>query len=251
MELQTQGILYIAAGEKYIHAAVQSARSVLKHCPGLSTHLFADWKNYDSFSFDQNPYPFTSVENISEPHRRSKVDYLPLTPYDRTLYLDTDTQLNADIQDMFRVLDRFDIALCHAHRRNDPTRQGIWRIKLPDAFPQHNGGVILYRRTPDVIHFMEEWRDKFREAGFQQDQMTLRELLWLSDLRMAVLPPEYNVRYIKYHYIWSKSEATSKIFHLKRLHTGWFWWILRPHFHRFLKLIKRIGFKPPADWYSK
>jgi hypothetical protein len=242
--MKTQGILYIATGEKYIRAAIESAKSVLKYSPGLSTHLDADWRNYQ-FLFDKSPFPFTSVGEVTDPHRRSKVDYLPLTPFDLTLYLDTDTKLNTDIRDMFRVLERFDIALCHAHRRNDPTRLGSWRIDLPNAFPQYNGGVILYRKTPEVIHFLDEWRDCFKDAGFQQDQMTLRELLWLSNLRIATLPPEYNVRYIKYHYLWSKSEAQTKIFHLQRFHTGWFRWAVKPFVRRVLKLSKRLGFNSP------
>jgi hypothetical protein len=179
------------------------------------------------------------------------VDYLPHTPFENTLYLDTDTKLNTDIRDIFRVMERFDIALCHAHRRNDPTRLGTWRIDLPQVFPQHNGGVILFRKTPDVIKFLEKWRDSFKEAGFQQDQMTLRELLWLSDLRVAILPPEYNVRYIKYRYIWSKSEAQPKIYHLQRFHTGWFWWLATPWFRRALKLLRRLGLDPPTTWLKR
>jgi hypothetical protein len=216
----------------------------------LPIHFFGDWQNFN-FNFDISPFPFSSVGIIPDPHRRSKVDYLSKTPFDQTLYLDTDTALNADIRDMFRILERFDIAVAHAHRRNDPTRLGPWRINLPQAFPQYNGGVILYRRTPNVFRFLEEWSRYFKEAGFQQDQMTLRELLWLSDLRMATLPPEYNVRYIKYHYLWSKSEATTKIFHLQRLHTGWFWWIARPWYRRTLNILKRLGFNPPTEWYKR
>ncbi len=244
----TQGILYIAAGEKYIRAAIQSAKSVLKHCPNLSTHLYADWQNY-GFKFSETSYPFTSVSKIENPHRRSKVDYLPQTPFDYTLYLDTDTQLNENIQDMFRILERFDIALTHAHTRNDPNRLKKWRVELPHAFPQYNGGVILYRKTPKVIQFLEEWRDEYHQnfSQFQQDQMTLRELLWLSDLRMTALPPEYNVRYIKYHYLWSNTEATTKIFHLKRFHVGWLTWIFRPWTKKRLGIASKLGLKGIFD----
>ena len=248
--MPTQGILYIAAGEKYIRTAMHSAQSALKHCPNLPTHLFADWQNYD-FAFEATPFPFTTVEKISDPHRRSKVDYLPKTPFDYTLYLDSDTTLNTDITDMFQLLNRFDLALNHAHRRNSVERLTAWRIELPQAFPQHNGGVILFRKTPAVIQFLEDWKKYFAEAGFQQDQMTLRELLWLSDLRIATLPPEYNVRYIKYHHLWSKSEAQTKIFHLQRYHLGWFWWIVQPWARRVLKLLRRLGFNPPTRLNKK
>lgn len=227
------GILYIAAGEKYIRAAMRSAESVNKHCPGLATHLYADWPSH-GFDFAASPYPFTSVGTIDGPHRRSKVDYLPRTPFERTLYLDTDTALNADVRGMFDVLDRFDIALNHAHRRNTGARLKPWRVSLPQAFPQYNGGVILYRRNAAVIAFLEEWQRQYHAAKFGQDQITLRELLWLSDLRMATLPPEYNVRFMKYHFLWFKSEATTQIFHRRLYHEGRLWLL-----HKWLRRIGR------------
>lgn len=247
-QIASKGILYVATGEKYIRAAIRSAKTVKHFCPDMQIHFFGDWQSC-GFNFNESPFPFTSVGNIPDPHRRSKVDYLSQTPFDWTLYLDTDTALNADIADMFRLLERFDLAIAHAHRRNAVERLARWRIPLPDAFPQYNSGVFLYRKTPEVIQFLEEWREYFKTAGFQQDQMTLRELLWLSDLRIATLPPEYNVRYMKYHFLWSKSEATTKIFHLQRYHIGWFRWILRPYVRRFLKLLKRMGINAPTQWY--
>jgi len=243
--MDTQGILYIATGEKFIRAAMHSAATVHKHSPGLSIHLFGDWHNY-RFNFDNSPYPFTSVANIESPHRRSKVDYLPHTPYEKTLYLDTDTALNADVRPMFRVLGRFDIALAHAHRRNFIERLKPWQLELPQAFPQYNGGVILFRSAPVVIKFLEQWRDAYHLnlRDFQQDQRTLRELLWKSDLRIATLPPEYNVRYIKYHYLWSKGEAETKIFHLRRFHTSWFNWLFRPFTRQKFGFATKLG----LDW---
>ena len=134
-----QGILYIAYGKKYINAAIVSANSIKKYCPDLPIHLYSDWTNYDS-QFNKDPTPFTSIGIIENPHPRSKVDYLSRTPFDRTLYLDTDTALNADISDMFQILDRFDIAMAHAHHRSSGNLKP-WRIQLPDAFPEFNSGV--------------------------------------------------------------------------------------------------------------
>jgi hypothetical protein len=239
---RAQGILYIAAGAKYIRAAMHSAESVRQHSPGLAMHLYADWQD-QGFDFRASPYPFTSVATIERANRRSKVDYLPRTPFDRTLYLDTDTALNADVRGMFQILDRFDIALCHAHVRNVEVRLKPWRIALPAAFPQYNGGVILFRRSPAVMAFMEDWQKHFHTAGFLQDQMTLRELLWLSDLRIATLPPEYNVRFYKYHLLWSRSEASTQIFHRRRFHDGRLWF-LRKWARRLGRPLVRMGIDP-------
>ncbi|HET6845204.1 MAG TPA: hypothetical protein VFH29_00125 [Anaerolineales bacterium] len=223
----SNGILYVAAGARYIRAAMLSALSARQRCPDLPIHLYSDWTRHASFDFERDPYPFTSVATIEAPHPRSKVDYLPRTPFDRTLYLDSDTRLNADIREMFQVLDRFDLALVHSQKRGAKPQLSQWRIQVPQAFPQFNAGVILYRRSPEVIHFLEHWRDSFHAAGLSKDQRTLRELLWLSDLRIAALPPEYNVRYVKYHFLWSRNEASTKIFHLRRYHVGWFAWMFR------------------------
>jgi hypothetical protein len=237
----TQGVMYIASGKKYVQAAVRAAQTVQMHSPGLGIHLYTDGQNYDDFKFSDSPFPFTTVGRIDDGHRRSKVDYMSSTPFDRTLYLDTDTSLNADISDMFRVLERFDIALCHALRRNTRNVLDPWRVEIPEAFPQFNSGVILYRKTPAVLQLLEDWGRFYKESGHRHDQPVLRELLWLSDLRIATLPPEYNVRFLKYHFLWTKNEAQTKIFHLKQHHLGWLvWFSKRSGITRIARKTKRL-----------
>jgi hypothetical protein len=243
--LEQQGILYVAAGKKYIRAAIRSAKTVQKNCPGLPIHLFADWQN-QGIQFEQSPFPFTSIGGIDSPHRRSKVDFLQLSPFDRTLYLDSDTALNTDIRDLFRVLERFDIALCHAHWRINYFTTRQWRIPIPAAFPQFNSGVILYGKSERTLAFLEDWRENFYQANYPQDQATMRESLWLSNLRIATLPPEYNVRFIKYHFLWSKSEAETKIFHLQKYHDGPFWFLKAWSKRLIRTVLMRLGIDPAS-----
>ena len=225
--MQTRGILFIATGKQYIEAAIKAAESVRASNPGLGIAFYGDWQNH-GYNLTANPAPFDVAYPVEKPHRRSKVDFLSKSPFERTLYLDTDTRVVDDISSLFDVLDRFDIGVTHAMRRNSPERLVTWRKQLPRAFPQFNGGVLLYRNTPQVNAFFESWSHHFAEAGFNQDQMTLRELLWDSELRIAVLPPEYNVRYEKYLWFWSKSEATPKILHMEKFHTGNAWMAIKP-----------------------
>jgi hypothetical protein len=238
--MENIGILFIATGEKYVKAGIKAANSVLKYCPDLPIHLYTDLRCHETF-FKKSTFPFTTIGIIENPHSRSKTEYLAHTPYDHTLYLDTDTSLNADIRDVFRVLERFDIAMAHAQHRGAGNLKP-WRVALPDAFPEFNSGVVLFRSTPAVIKFLDDWGKHFktdwieagrRNAQLEHDQTSLRELLWLSDLRIATLPPEYNVRYLKYHFLWSRSEAVTKIFHLKQFHKGWLSW-----FNKKSKLLK-------------
>lgn len=225
--MPTKGVLYIAYGEKYIKAAIRSALTVHKHNPDLLIHLFTGAEEYLKYKFEIDPHPFTTVGLIENPHIRSKVDYISKSPFDFSLYLDADTAINADISDLFRVLERFDVALAHAMHRNSKVGLIPWRIEIPQAFPQFNGGVILFRKSTEVKAFFLEWSRCYKDYNQTRDQFTLRELLWLSDLRIATLPPEYNVRFLKYHLLWSKSEAESKIFHLKQFHRGWLAWFYK------------------------
>lgn len=199
------GIVFIASGAFHMAAAVEAAKSIRATNPWLAVDLFTDVEATSDL--------FDRVIKIPNGHLRSKVDYLAASRFERTLYLDSDIRVVDDIKSLFSVLDRFDIALAHSHQRRGARQNIFWRQPLPEAFPQINGGVILYRQNREVQEFLESWKRAYHEAGFKWDQVTLRELIWQSDLRFYVLPPEYNVRYSKYLDVWSEDEATPKILH--------------------------------------
>jgi hypothetical protein len=215
--MNNKGILYITAGTEFTKAALRSARTVREVMPELPIHLFHDGDSSALLNEAASISFFTSAV-IENPHRRSKIDYLPLSPFEQTLYLDSDTELAAPIDDVFELLNRFDVALAHAHRRNTKQTEAVWNVEIPQAFPQFNGGVIAYRKTDAVLQFLNDWRDAFHQANIKKDQVTLRELLWSGDLRIATLPPEYNIRYDKYLEVWDEVEAKPRILHYKRFH---------------------------------
>jgi hypothetical protein len=222
------GVVLVATGVHHRALALQAARSVRRHCPGLPVVLFSDAEGCQALEGQCGPTACVDdVIPLADPHRRSKVDALARSPFTRSLYLDADTRLVADVRDVFTLLDRFDIALAHAHARNRPATQAVWRQALPDAFPQFNSGVIAWRRNAATQALLEAWPQHYRQAGFRKDQVTLRELLWQSDLRIATLPPEYNIRYRKTLWLWrhSSQEARPRILHLRPR-------LLRPHLLR-------------------
>lgn len=212
------GVLYIASGDPiYCRAALRSAESVRRHSPHLGIHLFSDAAGVEMAERESDRLGITAL-TIENPHRRSKVDYLKNSPFERTLYLDSDTIACSPLDEVFHVLDRFDVALAHAHQRNQRRTTRRWTVDIPTAFPQFNGGVIAYRRNPAVEEFLNQWSRFYHSEGFRKDQVTLRELLWKSELRIATLPPEFNIRYEKYLRIWDTGEARPRILHLRRFH---------------------------------
>jgi hypothetical protein len=210
-EKESCGVIYIATGAVYVDAAIRSAESVKQYLPDISIDLFTDAGSLES-------HPFDRIVTIDNPHRRSKVDYIAQSRFDRTLYLDSDTLVVDEIGDLFDLLERYDIVAAHAHARNRSATQVSWRKVLPQSFPQLNSGVLLFKKSDRVLKLFEDWRSAFHEAGFSKDQVTFRELVWDSDLALYILPPEYNIRYKKYVDVWEEKEARPKILHYAAFH---------------------------------
>jgi len=205
-----QGVIYIATGERYVEMAAMSARSLKTHCPGLPVHIFTDC---DTASYDC----FDSSTKISDPNRKygAKVDHFYETPYQRTLYLDADTRVCEDITPMFDLLDRYDIAMAHAPLGRNYKSLKKYIGQAPIIFSALNSGVILYKRTDPVIEFLKNWKKAFYEDGRESDQITLREQLWLTDLRLWILPQEYHCRPKSCIKFLKSLGITPKILHLR------------------------------------
>jgi lipopolysaccharide biosynthesis glycosyltransferase len=125
-----------------------------------------------------------------------KVYAIATVPRDRVLYMDCDSLVLDNIDEMFALLNNFDIAAAHAPNR--------WTYKLeniPEAFPEFNCGIILFKRNEKVNSFLSNWYSEYmRQIDIKlevpsDDQPPFRELLFLSDLRIATLTPEYNCRF--------------------------------------------------------
>lgn len=222
----SQGVIFIATGARYVEAACRAAASVRAHCPDLEIDLFCDKAPDAAMLPNGTATPFDQVHTIATPHRRSKVDYMGQSRFEKTLYLDTDVMVVADIRHLFVLLERFDIAMCHAHLRNTDEAPSQWNESIPFAFPQLNSGVLLYSQTVTRSGFFDRWQEAFHTAGVKKDQVTLRKLLWESELRVYVLPPEYNIRYLKTLRTWRTVEAHPAVLHMAEFHkvvsTSWF-----------------------------
>jgi hypothetical protein len=208
---EARGVVFVATGAaKYIALAERAAASVKRHCPGLAVDLFTDAPR-ESGVFDR-------VHVLEDPWFRSKIDGLLRSRFERTLYMDADMLVLADMRDIFDVLDRFDVALAQDWLRNAPLHHTFWRKPLPPAFAMFNGGLIALRRNPATSAFLEDWRAAVQATDTGRDQISLRELLWDSDLRIATLPEEYNLLAIADVRRWTPDHAAPRILHSPAFH---------------------------------
>ncbi|MFC7071241.1 hypothetical protein [Halobaculum lipolyticum] len=192
--MPTNGVLFVATGQRelevgrsYIEEAEQAAAQ-LNARTDLRTVLFTD-------RADLSGSPFSDVIEIEDPDYgfRDKVKCMKRTPFDRTLFLDTDTWVTTDIADIFSLLDNCALAVAH-----DPVHGERELAGVPSAFPEFNTGVLLYRNDPPVREFFDSWLrtfDEDTEDRISLDQPAFRKALFESDLRYVTLTREWNCRY--------------------------------------------------------
>lgn len=202
------GVIYAASGADYVELACTSARSLRAQSPELAVDIFTD-----------DPVPdglFDRVHRLTRPGPRAKLTAMQETRFARTLFLDTDTLVVGPLGDLFDILQRFDLAAAHDMRRaSDLIREG--EEPTPYAFPQLNSGVLLYRRSAAALGLLAEWERRFHATGAKRDQPILKDLLWASDIRFYVLPPEFNLRRLTLLDAWEPLDARPTIIHSHRL----------------------------------
>jgi hypothetical protein len=180
-----RGVLYIASGSSYIEEAIASAESIKSHAD-LPVTLVAD-RSVDEPCFD------TVIEaDDFQYHYGDSVLQIPELPYQKTLLLDTDTIISDDIEELFELIEQFDIAAATI-----ADSEFTLSTDVPESFPEYNTGVVLFNKNEQTTKFIDEWKSVYRtylNEGVRMNQPSFREVLYRSELRVATLPTEYNCR---------------------------------------------------------
>lgn len=203
----TRGVIFAATGDRHVRLVQRAAESLRRIHSHLEIDLFTDSAGRDIGA------PFSRVVELEDVWFRSKIDAMRLTRFEHTIYLDADVIVIADIEDVFDLLDRFDIAAAHDQEANSAHGTKIWREELPACFPQFNSGVLVYRAVPAVLDLIREWGEVVRTEEHKRDQPALRELLWQSDLRINTLPAEYNYSQIRNVLLFRAHQIAPRIIH--------------------------------------
>lgn len=204
------GVIYVAKGAGYLDLAERSAASLRALNPGLEVDLFTDQPQVRTGLFDR-------VRMIPDSGPTPKLACLSETRFERTLYLDCDTLVLAPFGDLFDILERFELAVAHDVRRTSALIREGHAVDTPYAFPQMNCGVMLYRRSAAMDAFLADWQARYRAAARTRDQVSFRDLVWQSDIRFYVLPPEFNLRRVTVLDAWEPLDARPTILHSHRL----------------------------------
>jgi len=186
-----KGILYIAFKDAFIKEALLSAESIKRYMPDIPIALFTNQEIESPF--------IDIVELVKIKHARSKVDLVAETPFQNTIYLDSDTLIVRDISDMFDILDRFDVGFNHdyARKREKYSKTIPEYAEIPYSFSEVNGGIMTYNNSHRTKDFLKLWKEYFYKYFHKTngwDQVSLRIALWKSEAKIHHFPFEYNIR---------------------------------------------------------
>ena len=205
-----KGFILVATGAAYLDLARQAATSLKRWMPDIPIDIFTDQ--------DGEAAPADRLVRIENPWRRSKIDMLSQTRFEKTVFLDADVIAVDAFDEVFEALERYQICGVFDQMRMTWNANKIWRTEVPEVFPQVNTGFLVYRREEVVLDLFRSWSAAVRENNFKRDQPSFRELLWLSDLRFLALPDEYN--FMTYHRLkaFNERDFSPRLIHAPRLH---------------------------------
>lgn len=181
-----RGILYVATGEKFRKEAERSIQTLERNEINIPVALAAD-EEIDSKFVDY----FIKIENPDRDYL-DKIRYISKSPFEKTLFLDTDTFIYDNLDGVFQLLDEFELAIAHS-----PGRTSISLEDVPESFPEMNTGVILFRNSERIDNLLGKWEEIYqrRKTELPHDQAAFRKALYMSDVSYSTLTPEYNCRF--------------------------------------------------------
>ncbi len=186
----SRGIIYVATGNKYLQEASVSYIS-LKAVSNLPCVLYTDEQNEN---IAKTIFPCVKVIEKPAYNFIDKIAPLINSPFEESLFVDTDTYFIEDISDVFEILNVYDLAASHCLGRIQ-----YHLPKCPEYLPEYNTGIFFFKRTKVTTAFFQSWLDIYKhqlkdKLKVPHDQPAFRQAVYNNQLKIYTLPNEFNFR---------------------------------------------------------
>ncbi len=179
---KSKGILYVATGQRYIDEVIHAALS----CKKNNNYPIALVTDSDEYLLPNNLFDYIIIKQASYSYRDKLL--IRYSPFEQTIFMDTDTYVCDKLDDLFRILDFREFAI---HQADEG-----YEFQMPDlsnAMPEFNTGVIAYKLTPNVEKLIDAWETSFEtNSNIITDQYHLRKTLYESKVKFAIFSSAYN-----------------------------------------------------------
>lgn len=177
-----KGILFIATGVKYIEEVIPAAES----CKATNNYPIALITDSLDHQLPDGLFDHVIIQNAHFNYKDKLL--IKYTPFEYTIFLDTDTYICDKLDDLFRILDFREFAIHQADEGYE-----FEMNEVSNAMPEFNTGVIAYRLTVNVKKLIKDWKNSFDlNSKITTDQYHLRKTLYESDVKFAIFSSAYN-----------------------------------------------------------
>ena len=222
--LPANGFLYVAFGRKHTLEALASSRSLRRFNSDACIAVVTDQAINDSV-FDHvihaEPPSMSDSRNC-----HVKIAGLRRSPFERTVFLDTDTRICDDLTNLFSLMDRFDLLVTLNTWRVDRLfeEQSEPYVSVPLPFIACNTGFLGFARRSVVEALFDAWAERMErqivEHNETNDQPAFRWALYHSAARYCVLSNAHN--YQAHNPCLLPGYQTLAVLHDRRPLMGWY-----------------------------
>src|SRR5262249_2008656 len=147
----TRGAIYVVTHDpRYVNLLHASAGSLKRVMPELPITVFSQFPVEGQFD---------EVRRV-EPEGDGFYDKARLmlqSPYEQTVFVDTDIYAVQRFDELFTLLERFDFAATHEEYLNTDWFSYYPRPDIPASYPEFNTGILAYRRSSAMDRLLWNW----------------------------------------------------------------------------------------------
>lgn len=208
----SEGIIYICFGTKAMAGLLASVESLRRTGHDYPVAVIGDTEVGGTTFIrweGESPFDVTRKPHLRFRAGRIKPWIYELSPFDRTLYLDCDTEIMGDLRPAFDWLDRFELLIAKhpepaqdvGQLYNEPKAGWFHNMRERDHtmktfgsgdVPYWNSGVLWFRKSAAVQAVFQSWRDEWRVFQEWDEQLALMRAVFTHPLRLLVLPETWN-----------------------------------------------------------
>jgi lipopolysaccharide biosynthesis glycosyltransferase len=201
-----RGVIYCATNHIiFLEAALISAIALRQLNPEIPVTIVCDASTYqdlalDDFGITLIKAPIESDYNtLAFVSRNLKTRLSKITPYQETLYIDSDMLPLKSIAPIWGYLSAADFAMTVDRLPTiaqcdhiAPVERDYTMELLPGETIQFNSGLMLWRDNAKTQMLFEQWQEEW-QCFKKHDQLAMVRALATTQLQVAQLPVNYNI----------------------------------------------------------
>jgi hypothetical protein len=169
------GYLYVVDGDRWVREAIY-ASTRLRELTNLPIAIIAS-EPYETLIKFGETTPNVQIKVVCElkgSNFASKVIGMRNSPFENSLFMDTDTFVVYNIDTIFNLLNFFDVAM--KQEPNFLTNLFPVCDDYKDILAEYNTGVILFKKNKMVMDLFQDWEDAISSKKFNDDYFDMPQL---------------------------------------------------------------------------